>query len=359
MKKQSYTVVGVMSGTSLDGIDLAWVKFELQNNQWKIQLLAAQTLAYTETWQKRLQNAVSLSGFQIEELDKDYTLYLTDIISTFLKENKIENLDAVCSHGHTVLHQPQKKLTKQIGNLPKLAQLIQEPVVCDFRTQDVALGGQGAPLVPIGDALLFTEYDFCLNLGGFANLSTVKNRKRIAYDITAVNTVLNFLAKQLGEKFDCDGKLAASGKINQELLKKLDAVAFYQQKPPKSLGIEWVEATILPLLKASNATTANKMATYNAHISTQIATNLSTSQKTTCLVTGGGAFNKHLIKSIAAKTKTRLVLPASQIIDFKEAIIFGLLGVLKLRDEINVFQSVTGASKDHVAGKVYSYRKSS
>ncbi len=354
MKKQSYEVLGVMSGTSLDGIDLAWVNFEQQNKHWKIRIKAAQTFAYTDVWRERLQKAVSLSKAKIEELDREYTLYLADTINSFLKQNKIRNLDAVCSHGHTVLHQPEKKLTKQIGNLPNLAQLIQERVVCDFRVQDVALGGQGAPLVPVGDALLFKEYDFCLNLGGFANLSTSENGKRIAYDITAVNTVLNFLANQLGKDYDRDGKLAASGEVNEDLLQKLDSLSFYRQKPPKSLGVEWVNSTVLPLLNTSKETTTNKIATYSAHVSTQIAANLSASKKASCLVTGGGAFNKHLIESIAEKTATRLIIPAPEIIEFKEAIIFGLLGVLKLRDEINVLQSVTGASKNHVAGKVYS-----
>lgn len=355
MEKKTYQVLGVMSGTSLDGIDLAWVAFKLENNQWKMQIKKAETFEYLDKWRIKLEKAATLKTTEIEELDQHYTNYLASVIGGFIRQNKISSLDAVCSHGHTVLHQPEQKLTWQIGNLPSLAENLQEKVVCDFRTQDVALGGQGAPLVPIGDKLLFREYDYCLNLGGFANISTQINQERIAYDITAVNTVLNYLMKTEGRAFDAGGKLAATGKINTKLLNKLNALPFYKQQAPKSLGIEWVNAVVLPILNATTATTANKLATYAEHIAVQIAKELSINKKSSCLVTGGGAFNSHLIESIAQKTNTKLILLNKELVDFKEAVVFALLGVLRLRNENNVLKSVTGASRDHVAGKVYSY----
>lgn len=358
MRKKIYEVLGVMSGTSLDGIDLAWVRFQEENEQWRMQIIKAETLAYPENWRIALENAASLSTSEIETLDKTYTTYLGEVITDFIQRKKVGPLDAVCSHGHTVLHQPQSNLTWQIGNLPLLAKQIQQRVICDFRGQDVALGGQGAPLVPIGDQLLFGEYDFCLNLGGFANISSEKNKKRIAYDITAVNTVLNYLMKEVGKAYDNEGELAASGKVNSALLKKLDALAFYKKDTPKSLGIEWVKEKIFPLLQASGETIPNKLATYSEHIASQIAANLSSEKKKTCLITGGGAFNTNLIKTMAAKTNTTLRLPSADLINYKEAVVFGLLGVLKLRNQINVLKSVTGATQDHVSGKVYFYGKS-
>lgn len=228
-------ILGVMSGTSLDGIDLAFVQFE-KSETWKFNILKAKTIAYPKSWHKRLKNAAELSLTEIDALNEEYTQFLSKIILQFVAEHKIENLDAVCSHGHTVLHQPKNKLTIQIGNLPKLATLIQQKVVCDFRVQDVKMGGQGAPLVPIGDLLLFPEYDYCLNLGGFANISSEENGTRIAYDICPANLVLNEYASHLGLEYDKDGKIAATYEADSYLLKKLNSLLFYTEKPPKSLG---------------------------------------------------------------------------------------------------------------------------
>jgi anhydro-N-acetylmuramic acid kinase len=222
MIKQSYNIIGVMSGTSLDGVDLAYIDFNIQNGEYKYEIKEAATIPYNKEWIVRLKNAVDFIELQLQQLDKDYTVLLSQIIKSFIEDNSLQGIDAVCSHGHTILHQPAKRLTLQIGNLPEIAKLTQQRVVCNFRVQDVAMGGQGAPLVPIGDGLLFSDYFFCLNLGGFSNISFEKEGRHMAYDICAVNTVLNYYAGEMGFPYDDKGKIAASGSISNEMLNETE-----------------------------------------------------------------------------------------------------------------------------------------
>lgn len=353
MFKENYNVIGVMSGTSLDGIDLAHVAFAIKNDKWSFQLLECETIPYTTDWLNKLKIAVDFSDTQLEKLNSDYTLLIGTIINDFISKNKIQNLDAVCSHGHTILHQPQNGFTLQIGNLPEIAKITNQTVVCDFRVQDVKLGGQGAPLVPIGDKILFSDYDYCLNLGGFSNISFNENGRRIAFDISAVNTVLNFYANKLGLDYDDKGKISKSGKLNFELLNELNALDFYKKKHPKSLGFEFVKEIILPLIEKHSIATEDKMHTFTDHIAIQIAQVLS-KKHCTLLITGGGAYNDFLIEKIQFHSpKIEIIIPDSKTLEFKEALIFTLLGVLKLRNEINVLSSVTGAKTDHSSGVIY------
>lgn len=351
MIKNYYNVLGVMSGTSLDGIDLVHVKFQ-KNRQWSFEILAGETIGYQSEWQKRLSEALHYNDLRIQDFNEEYTSYLADVIYDFLRKHEINELDAVCSHGHTIKHEPENGFTLQIGNLPKLAKMLGHTVVCDFRVQDVQMGGQGAPLVPIGDELLFSDYDYCLNLGGFANVSVNRKGKRIAYDICAVNTVLNYLAAKLGLPYDKGGEIAASGKVETRLLENLNSMPFYDMAPPKSLGIEWVNKNILPFFE-DVASVASALRTYTEHAAIQIGRELKGDASAKVLVTGGGAFNDFLIQEIRRRTEVEVVIPSKQLIDFKEALIFGFLGVLKLRGEINVLSSVTGASKDHSSGVIF------
>ncbi len=353
MFKENYNVIGVMSGTSLDGIDLAHVAFTIKNDKWSFQLLECETIPYTTNWLNKLKIAVDFSDTQLEKLNSDYTLLIGTIINDFISKNKIQNFDAVCSHGHTILHQPQNRFTLQIGNLPEIAKITNQTVVCDFRVQDVKLGGQGAPLVPIGDKILFSDYDYCLNLGGFSNISFNENGRRIAFDISAVNTVLNFYANKLGLDYDDKGKISKSGKLNFELLNELNALDFYKKKHPKSLGFEFVKEIILPLIEKHSIATVDKLHTFTEHIAIQIAQVL-TKKHCTLLITGGGAYNDFLIEKIQFHSpKIEIIIPDSKTLEFKEALIFALLGVLKLRNEINVLSSVTGAKTDHSSGVIY------
>lgn len=341
-----------MSGTSLDGIDLAHIRFTVSGDKWTFEILENKTVPYSSEWIQQLKAAVAFQPIELQKLDKDYTVLLGTIISGFIAKNQIKNLDAVCSHGHTVLHQPHNGLTLQIGNLPEIAALTGQKVICDFRVQDVALGGQGAPLVPIGDRILFADYNYCLNLGGFSNVSFEENGKRIAFDISAVNTVLNYYANQLGFDYDDKGTVSRSGDLNVDLMTGLNAMAFYQKSYPKSLGFESVRDIILPLIDRFEIPTADKMRTFTEHIALQIASALPV-KSGSLLITGGGAYNDFLIERIRFYLpQMQIIIPDRKILEFKEALIFALLGVLKLRDEINVLASVTGASHDHSSGKI-------
>lgn len=352
MIKNKYSVIGVMSGTSLDGVDLAYITFT-KGNTWRFQIHEAETVPYNEDWIPKLKALTTMSMATLKQLDEHFTIYLSTTIASFIQKHQISKLDAVCSHGHTALHQPENRLTYQIGNLPTIAALTSQKVVCDFRVEDVELGGQGAPLVPIGDELLFSDYDFCLNLGGFANISTNRNNVRIAYDICPVNIVLNHYVNHLGLNYDDRGKLASEGFVHQQLLDELNKLPFYKKSFPKSLGLEWVTSEIIPLIDAFKLSTKDILRTFVEHIAMQISNEINSQENASVLVTGGGAYNDFLMDCIRQKTKNKMIVPDAFIIEFKEALIFGFLGVLKLRDETNCLSSVTGALKNHSSGKIY------
>lgn len=353
MKKESYNVIGVMSGTSLDGVDLAHIHFEVKNQKWNFEIIECETISYSQNWLEQLKIAVAFSNESLQKLNSEYTLLLSKNITDFINKHKIDAIDAVCSHGHTILHQPQNGFTLQIGNLPEIAKLINQTVVCDFRVQDLQLGGQGAPLVPIGDRILFSDYDYCLNLGGFSNISFEERDKRVAFDISPVNTVLNFYANQLGLDYDDKGQLARTGMVDENLLNQLNQLDFYQKRHPKSLGFEFVKEVVLPMMENFKISVADKLRTFTEHIALQI--NLALSHKSgTLFVTGGGAYNTFLIERIQFHLpEIKIIIPEKKILEFKEALIFALLGVLKLRNENNVFSSVTGAEKDHSSGNIF------
>lgn len=351
MIKNEYNVVGVMSGTSLDGIDIAHVYFLNVDGRWSFKILKSETIPYSNSWFNKLSKLTDLSREDILNIDIPYTLLLADTIKNFIDNNKIKNLDAICSHGHTALHNPDEGYTMQIGNRELLFQVLKTTVVCNFRVQDVALGGQGAPLVPIGDKLLFFDYNHCLNLGGFANISTNRLGKRIAYDICPVNIVLNYYTRKIGLDYDEDGIIASQGTINTALLDHLNNLAFYKATAPKSLGLEWVENQIFPLIDSYGLETKDILRTFIEHIAQQIAIHLK--NNATVLITGGGAYNIFLIERLKVISKSKIIIPDNTLIEYKEALIFGLLGVLKLRGEINCLKSVTGASKDHSSGIVF------
>ena len=341
-----------MSGTSLDGIDLVLITFHY-DHKWHYKIEHAETVPYPELWYHTLKYLVTFSNERLREIDADYTHFLAEVIQKFMDKHAIVEIDAICSHGHTAKHDPENGLTYQIGNLPLLASQLQQTVVCDFRTQDVALGGQGAPLVPIGDKLLFSEFDFCLNLGGFANVSLDYEGSRIAYDICPVNIVLNHYTKKFGMAYDDGGQLASKGTPDRPLLEALNALDFYKKNFPKSLGVEWVNASIIPLIDQKDHSLETILRTVVEHISDQIAVELNKKTDASVLITGGGSYNHFLIERLKQKTSNQLHIPNPELIEFKEALIFGLLGVLKLRNEVNCLKSVTGASENHSSGKIF------
>lgn len=353
MVEENYNVIGVMSGTSLDGIDLARIKFKNSAGKWSFQIMETEAVPYSADWFLKLKNAINFSVEELQTLNQAYTQLLGNAILNFIEKNDFEEIDAVCSHGHTILHQPQNGFTLQIGNLPEIASIVKQKIVCDFRVQDVELGGQGAPLVPIGDRLLFSEYDYCLNLGGFSNVSFEENQRRIAFDVSPVNTVLNFYSNQLDLDFDDKGIIARSGKISAELLQQLNSLEYYQQKYPKSLGFEFVKTTVLPLMESFQISIEDKLCTFCEHVAIQLSSALP-KKEGKILVTGGGAYNDFLIERMQFHLpKIIFEIPDDKTIQYKEALIFGFLGVLKLRKEINTLASVTGAKCDHSSGKIF------
>lgn len=344
-----FHALGLMSGTSLDGLDLCYATFEKNKNGiWNFEILNAETLPYSLEWELRLRNSILLKAEELYELHSEYGFYLGEKVKEFIKKNEIKNLQVIASHGHTIYHQPKKKFTVQIGDGRAIKMLNHIPVVYDFRSQDVLMGGNGAPLVPIGDQLLFNEYDACLNLGGFSNISLQYENQRIAFDICPVNIVLNYFAEKRNKKFDENGNLAASGTIDEKVLESLNSIKFYQEKPPKSLGIEWVIQEIFPKMK--NLTPENALATFTEHAAQMLSKTIESWKIKNILVTGGGAYNKNLIKKINEKSKASIIIPEQKIVDYKEALIFALMGVLRTQNEINVLSSATGSSKDHSSG---------
>lgn len=346
---KTYFAIGLMSGTSLDGLDICYAKFSKSEN-WQFEIIKAVTISYSEIWKNKLQNAVKLSAEDLLALDKEYGFFLGEKTQEFIQKNHIYEIDLIASHGHTVFHQPNRKFTLQIGDGRAIKILTGKTVVYDFRSQDVLMGGNGAPLVPIGDEFLFSEFDACLNLGGFSNISLKKNNKRIAFDISPVNVVLNFFAEKLGKNYDENGDFARKGNINPEILTQLNAVEFYQKSHPKSLGIEFVNAKIFPILQ--NETPENILATFTEHITIQISKVLHENQLKRVLVTGGGTFNTYLIEKLKEKSSTEIIIPNENLINFKEALIFAFMGVLKIRNEVNVLCSATGSSENHSSGIV-------
>ena len=344
---KTYFAIGLMSGTSLDGLDICYAKFQNIAN-WEFEILKTETIPYSIKWKNRLQNAILLSAEDLLALDKEYGFYLGEKTQEFISKNNITDLDFIASHGHTVFHQPQRKFTLQIGDGRAIKLITKKPIIYDFRSQDVLMGGNGAPLVPIGDELLFSQYDACLNLGGFSNISLQKNHQRIAFDISPVNVVLNYFAEKLGKNYDENGDFARNGAINFKILEQLNALTFYQKPAPKSLGVEFVNSEIFPLLK--DEIPENIIATFTEHIAEQIAKVFNDNQLKTVLVTGGGTFNTYLLEKIREKSQTELIVPDENIINFKEALIFAFMGVLRLRNEVNVLCSATGSSENHCSG---------
>ena len=300
------TAIGLMSGSSLDGLDIALVRFQEENGKYHFQILQAETLPYPEYWTEQLSEAFHKQPEDLVQLDKDYGKYLGEQVLAFAKKHNATP-DFVASHGHTIFHRPEDHYTLQIGDGQELAKACGFTVINDFRSEDVSKGGQGAPLVPIGDKLLFSDYEICLNIGGIANVSYDENGKRIAYDLCIANQALNYLANMNGFDYDRDGELARSGKVDISLLKQLNKHLFYGQFPPKSLGREFFET----------------------------------------------ARNKFLIERLQARTKHEVVVPEKQIIDYKEALVFAFLGLLRLEGKTNVLASVTGAESDSSSGRIW------
>ncbi|ERM84031.1 hypothetical protein P872_00555 [Rhodonellum psychrophilum GCM71 = DSM 17998] len=355
MTKNQYQTIGLMSGTSGDGLDIAYCEFE-KTESWQYKILRSETVPFPKKMGKELQNSHKLKGLKLSHLDVAFGKWMGEMVREFCGKNHLQP-EFVSSHGHTVFHQPAKGLSLQIGNGWALHQASGLPVINDFRMLDVQLGGQGAPLVPIGDQLLFSKYDYCLNLGGIANISMEKGGLRTAFDICPFNLLLNHFAGELGSPFDKDGAFARSGKLLPKLMETLNDIPFYRKIEAKSLGREDIAHDFMKILTAKSHQPENILHTLALHFTQQIIRTLwrEPGKQQSLLVTGGGAFNTFFMEKLQEELGNEILIEKAdpQIIGFKEALIFAFLGVLKVRGENNCLASVTGASRDNSGGSVF------
>ncbi len=351
---ENANIIGLMSGTSLDGLDIACCSFSQQMNKTSHNIIACDTIPYDIEWKNKLKHAPLLSGYDLTVLNYDFGQWIAAQVCAFTKKHKIQS-GIVASHGHTVFHEPEKNLTLQIGSGSAISSHSGMDVICDFRSQDVLLGGQGAPLVPAGEFLLFPDFDFFINLGGFANISYKQKNQIIAYDICPVNIALNHFSSFFKKEFDQDGLIAKSGHVDQSLLTKLNNIKYYQKKPPKSLGREWFEKQFLNHMKDISISAKDILATITEHVAKQIADNINRNNSSKKgMITGGGALNSFLITRIKSYLKdTKIMIPERQIIHYKEALIFAFLAWLFIKNKPNVLSSVTGSKRDIIAGSYF------
>lgn len=347
---KSIRVIGLMSGTSLDGLDICCVDFSF-DGKWSHKVIEVESVDYEKDLTHKLATAQNMTALEYAKLDTEFGHVIGKAVKSFIDRTGLRP-DIIASHGQTIFHQPSDMFTAQIGSGACIAAETGVDTVCDFRTTDVALGGQGAPLVPIGDKILFGDYDACLNLGGFSNISMeAKDGSRIAYDICAVNYVLNHYTRQIGLEYDKDGELARSGSINKELLERLNSLAFFTEAGPKSLGREWVEGEVFPIIDSYDISLEDKLASFCEHVAVQISAKAPAGK---VLVTGGGALNKYLIERMSEKAPhSQYIIPDRLTVNFKEAIIFALLGALYMFDMANCLSTVTGAKRDNIGGCLY------
>lgn len=348
--------MGLMSGTSLDGLDLAACRFHLENEQWKFELQAADSISYTATMRQSLQESVGLSGLDLSLLDVELGRFFGEKVREFCHARQLQP-DFIGSHGHTVFHQPDKLLTLQIGNPEAISHFSGYPVVANFRIADVLNGGQGAPLVPFGEHHLFPAYKVFLNLGGISNVALHNGAGMSGFDVSACNMGLNYLAARLGLAYDKDGKLARSGSVHQPLLDSLNNLPYFRLSGPKSLGFEWFEAEVAPLLDRSGAATEDALATFVEHIAWQVNKSLLPlcPQPEKVMTTGGGALNSFLLEKLNEHGEGRLTFEAPDrlTIEFKEALVFAFLALQRVLGNTNISKQVTGAKKDVSGGSFH------
>lgn len=351
---KEFVVLGLMSGTSLDGVDLALCRFTKAGGIFHYHLLGAETIAYPRYMTEKLDDAINISAAGLQAIDQELGAFYAEQIIGFLDRHHPGPL-LIASHGHTVRHQPDKGVTMQIGNGTVIAKKTGITVINDFRIQDVSKGGQGAPLVPVGDRDLFGDFRYCLNLGGIANVSFDDQGIRIACDIAPCNMALNTIASWIDMEYDRNGALAAGGEVHEGLLDRLNALAYYRLPAPKSLGKEWFLRTFLPEIRQTEITIEDLLRTVNEHIADQVATfiNVNDPAGSSVLITGGGVHNQFLASRIKNKCQADLFIPDKKLIDFKEAIVFAYLGLLRHLEKTNVLASVTGADSDTSAGIVH------
>jgi len=358
----TYHVIGLMSGSSLDGLDIVFVELKENNNNWQFTLQASACIEYDNEWCNKLKQASHLTAYDYNLLHTAYGHFIGKQVNGFIETNQLKGkVDLITSHGHTVFHSPLNHTTTQLGDGAAIAAITEINVVSDLRAIDVALGGQGAPIVPVGEKLLFNEYDYLLNIGGIANIS-INREDYVAFDICPANRILNMLANNNGQPYDAGGLIAAKGIINNNLLSQLNNLDYYKQAYPKSLANSFGTDIIYPLIQSFNLPVENALRTYVEHIAIQIKDVFIkiNPSKGKLFITGGGALNTFLIERISfllTPLQIETIIPSKEIINYKEAIIMSLLGVLRIRNEYTVLSTVTGASRNSIGGALWFGRR--
>lgn len=352
---KTYSVIGIMSGSSMDGIDLAHCKISNNDGQYTFSLEECETIPYDEVWRLRLSQLRKADSLSYCKTDVFYGHHIGHLVNKFIAKHNLK-VDLVASHGHTVFHYPDEMITRQVGDGASLSAICKLPVVTDFRSMDVAKKGQGAPLVAIGDHYFFNEYDFCLNLGGFANISGKIGEFRVSFDICPANILLNRVARDLHQEYDKDGAIAAQGNIHYKLLENLNNIDYYGMPFPKSLNRDWINDELWQIVKEGDKLSPeDKMKTFVDHIGIQIGKSIDyLSSKVPAgkkvLVTGGGAFNNVLMDHIRTHSEAEFIVPDEKLVKFKEALIFALMGVLRVENKENINKTFTGAKSNSVSG---------
>lgn len=357
-----YRAIGLMSGSSLDGLDIVLAEINEHAGTWEFEILASACYEYDAEWRKKLEFSIDLNGRDYQLLHTAYGHYLGEQVNRFIEDHNLHfKAGLISSHGHTTFHLPAQRMTAQLGDGAAIAAETGLPVVSDLRALDVAFGGQGAPIVPIGEKLLFSEYRMFLNLGGIANISFNFPDNYIAFDVCPANRVLNMLSLRAGKEFDEGGKMAAKGQIQSSLLNQLNALEYYQKDYPKSLANNFGTDVVFPMINEEGLATHDALRTYVEHIIFQLKKVIGSmpehevsGQK--LLVTGGGAFNYFLIEQLQQQLSNldiEVVVPEENIVKYKEALVMALIGVLRWRQEYNVFSSVTGAKRNSIGGAVW------
>ena len=355
-----YKVIGIMSGSSLDGIDIVFTELQEQGGVWQYEIKQATCLDYDNVWRQNLQEAIFLPAKEYLLLHTEYGEYIGQKINGFIHEQNLHHqVNLIASHGHTTFHMPRKKMTHQLGDGAAIAATTQLPVVSDLRSIDVAFGGQGAPIVPLGEKLLFKEFNYFLNIGGIANISIHKKNEVIAFDVCAANRVLNMLAETIGLAYDSEGMISSRGRVNEDLLDRLNALQYYKLRAPKSLANSFGTDVVYPLLTSFNLHIEDTLRTYVEHICIQLKNSLSTFKEENIqhlFITGGGAFNSFLIKRLQENLEEinfEIVIPGANVVKYKEALIMALLGALRWREQYTVLSSVTGATRNSIGGALW------
>jgi anhydro-N-acetylmuramic acid kinase len=360
LRAMVYHAIGTMSGSSMDGLDIAYCTFEENAGTWTYQINHAACIPFDEDWKNKLKNITSFSALELLRTHSDFGHWMGKAIHAFIEQNQLEHkVHFIASHGHTVFHEPQNNMTFQMGDGAAIAAINKLPVISDLRNMDIALGGQGAPIVPIGEKLLWRNIPFFLNIGGICNVTIHHNEQHIAFDICPANRVLNLLMHEVGKTFDNNGELAATGKIEPNLLQQLNALDYYKEKYPKSLSNEFGIEQVFPLIQQYSISTADKVHTMCAHIAYQVKASLQAFAKnetTQLFISGGGALNTFLIDLIRKELRSlqiEICIPEKTLIEYKEAMVMALIGVLRWREESNVLASVTGAIRNSVGGALW------